>query len=149
MIHIDSYRFSFICGAFQSHPYLEFYVANVQMKSTYNYTSIECQFELTRDPFKHLTMTYVPTLFISVMSLMSLFIDDSHFDSNIMVSLTCMLVLYTLYQSIEGVMPETAYMKLLGRIRLKFYHAKVLHVNISISLILKSFTLIINYFMIL
>ena len=44
---------------------------------------------------------------------MSLFIHEKHFGNTIMISLTCMLVLYTLYQSIEGVMPVTTYMKLL------------------------------------
>ncbi len=40
-------------------------------------------------------------------------IDESHFESNIMVSLTGMLVMYTLYQSISLTLPPTAYFKLL------------------------------------
>ena len=47
------------------------------------------------------------------MCLITLFIDKSHFDATIMVSLTSMLVMYTLYQSIAGSMPKTAYLKLL------------------------------------
>ena len=43
----------------------------------------------------------------------TLFIDESHFESNIMVSLTGMLVMYTLYQSISLTLPPTAYFKLL------------------------------------
>jgi hypothetical protein len=42
-----------------------------------------------------------------------MFIDESHFESNIMVSLTGMLVMYTLYQSISLTLPPTAYFKLL------------------------------------
>jgi hypothetical protein len=42
-----------------------------------------------------------------------LLIDESHFESNIMVSLTGMLVMYTLYQSISLTLPPTAYFKLL------------------------------------
>ena len=45
------------------------------------------------------------------MSLITLFINEKHFDSTIMVSLTCMLVLYTLHQSIMAQMPATAYLK--------------------------------------
>ena len=91
----------------------EFHVGSVRMIESDNQSMIECQFELTRDSFKHVTMTYIPTLFLSFLSLMSLFIHERHFGNNIMISLTCMLVLYTLYQSIEGVMPRTTYMKLL------------------------------------
>ena len=78
-----------------------------------NGSQIACQFELRRDSFKHVTMTYIPTLFISILSLMSLFIHERHFGNTIMISLTCMLVLYTLYQSIDKAMPVTTYMKLL------------------------------------
>mgnify|MGYP002048537561 FL=1 len=91
----------------------EFHVGSVQMIYNDNGSRIACQFELSRDSFKHVTMTYIPTLFISILSLMSLFIHEKHFGNTIMISLTCMLVLYTLYQSIEGVMPVTTYMKLL------------------------------------
>ena len=45
------------------------------------------------------------------MSLITLFINEKHFDSTLMVALTCMLVLYTLYQSIMDHMPATAYLK--------------------------------------
>ena len=93
----------------------EFHVKEVQMIrwEANNGSQIACQFGLRRDSFKHVTMTYIPTLFISILSLMSLFIHERHFGNTIMISLTCMLVLYTLYQSIDKAMPVTTYMKLL------------------------------------
>ena len=43
----------------------------------------------------------------------TLFIDDSNFDTNVMVSLTTLLVMYTLFQSISDTLPKTAYLKLI------------------------------------
>ena len=47
------------------------------------------------------------------MSLMSLFVKENHFEATIMVSLTCMLVLYTLFQSIMAGMPVTQYINMI------------------------------------
>ena len=52
-------------------------------------------------------------LCILAMALLTLFIYESHFEATIMVALTAMLVLYTLFQSISTDMPTTAYLKLL------------------------------------
>ena len=48
------------------------------------------------------------------MSLMSLFVKENHFEATIMVSLTCMLVLYTLFQSIMAGMPVTQYINMMA-----------------------------------
>ena len=71
------------------------------------------QFQLQRDISHQIYMTYVPTLFILIMTLTLLFITEEHFGATTAVSMTCMLVLYTLYQSIAANMPITVYMKLL------------------------------------
>ena len=42
---------------------------------------------------------------------MTLFIDESHLELATGLSLTIMLVMYTLYQSISDSMPQTAYLK--------------------------------------
>ena len=47
------------------------------------------------------------------MAEMTLFIDVSHFEATIMVALTSMLVMYTLYQSIAANLPQTAYLKMI------------------------------------
>ncbi len=61
----------------------------------------------------HLANTYIPTTCLIIIVEMTLFIDDSHFDTNVMVSLTTLLVMYTLYQSISNALPQTGYLKLL------------------------------------
>ena len=76
-------------------------------------TGIMFQFHLDRDITHHIYMTYIPTLFILIMTLTSLFINEDHFQATTAVSMTCMLVLYMLYQSIVASMPITVYMKLL------------------------------------
>merc|ERR1712020_319018 len=43
----------------------------------------------------------------------TLFIDFSHFEVSIMISLTSMLVTYTLYQSVSALLPSTSYMKMI------------------------------------
>ena len=42
-----------------------------------------------------------------------MFIDEAHFRTTVMVALTAMLVMYTLYQSIARSLPQTAYLKLI------------------------------------
>ena len=43
----------------------------------------------------------------------TLFIDFSHFEATIMVALTSMLVMYTLYQGTSQYLPHTSYMKMI------------------------------------
>ena len=47
----------------------------------------------------HILNTYIPTLCLILIAGFTLFIDFSHFEVNIMIALTSMLVTYTLYQS--------------------------------------------------
>ena len=42
---------------------------------------------------------------------LTLFIDPTHFEANIMVALTSMLVMYTLFQSVSATLPQTSYLK--------------------------------------
>ena len=60
-----------------------------------------------------MTATYLPTFCILIMAMVTLYIDEVHFEATIMVALTAMLVMYTLFQSIAADMPSTAYLKLL------------------------------------
>ena len=61
----------------------------------------------------HLANTFFPTLCLIVIVEITLFIDDSNFDTNVMVALTTLLVMYTLFQSISNTLPQTAYLKLI------------------------------------
>ena len=76
-------------------------------------TKIHGMIILKRMPLYHIILTYLPTFCISTMAIITLYIDESHFEATIMVSLTAMLVMYTLFQSVSEDMPSTAYMKLL------------------------------------
>ena len=42
-----------------------------------------------------------------------MFISIDHFDNNVMIQITTMLVMYTLFQAISISLPQTAYVKLL------------------------------------
>jgi glycine receptor len=92
---------------------LQFTVSNFTISGSKNDSIIEVEFTLQRMVMFHLVNTYMPTVCIMVMVEITLFIDESHFESNIMVALTGMLVMYTLYQSISLTLPPTAYLKLL------------------------------------
>ena len=61
----------------------------------------------------HLLSTFLPTLSLLLVSLITMYIDESHFEATIMVSLTSMLVMYTLFQSHTDSLPQTAYIKMI------------------------------------
>ena len=92
---------------------LQFNVKNISMYSTNNNSRIEVEFELQRMYMYHLVNTYMPTVCLVAIAEITLFIDETHFESNIIVALTSMLVMYTLYQSVSVTLPQTAYLKLL------------------------------------
>ena len=74
---------------------------------------IEVRIVLQRILTNHITSTFLPTLCIIIIAGLTLFIDVRHFEATIMVALTSMLVMYTLYQSISETLPHTAYMKMI------------------------------------
>ena len=61
----------------------------------------------------HIVNIYLPTFSLIMIAGFTLFIDFSHFEVNIMIALTSMLVTYTLYQSISGYLPHTSYIKMI------------------------------------
>ena len=60
-----------------------------------------------------LFVTYLPTLCLIAVTELTLIIDPGRFEATIMVALTSKLVMYTLYQSVEASLPQTAYLKLI------------------------------------
>ena len=78
-----------------------------------NQELIEVRIVLQRILTNHITSTFLPTLCIIIIAGLTLFIDVRHFEATIMVALTSMLVMYTLYQSISETLPHTAYMKMI------------------------------------
>ena len=61
----------------------------------------------------HLAATYVPSALLIIITTITLFVDEKHYGATIMVHLTTMLVMFTLYQSVSDSMPKTAYLKLI------------------------------------
>merc|ERR1711963_670219 len=92
----------------------QFELKNVSLVEGEERQELVCHFTMKRNvAIYHIYSTFLPTFFILIMSLITLFINEDHFEATIMVSLTCMLVLYTLLQSIMNGMPITKYMNLM------------------------------------
>ena len=75
--------------------------------------SVDFMFHMQRRPGYHVVSIIFPTFVLMVMAELALFIDKSHFEATIMVALTIMLVLYTLYQSVSQGLPKTPYLTLI------------------------------------
>jgi len=75
--------------------------------------SIEIKLRLRRLFSYHITNTYIPTKCLMIIAQLTLFIDPGHFEANIMVALTAMLVMYTLFQSVSANLPQTSYLKMI------------------------------------
>ena len=91
----------------------QFWITDVELISVGNNSEINCKIHLKRIPWFHITTTYMPIICVIAIVLSILFIDQSHFEATIMVALTAMLVMHTLFQSISASMPSTAYLKFL------------------------------------
>ena len=91
---------------------LELDVTNVSIHSG-GPDHVFVEIKLRRRCLFHLATTYFPTLCLFVISEVLLFINEEHFEATIMVSLTAMLVMYTLHQSILSQLPKTSYMKMI------------------------------------
>ena len=91
---------------------LELDVKNVTIHSQ-GLDHVFVEIKLKRRCLFHLATTYFPTLCILVISEMLLFLEDEHFEVVTMVSLTAMLVMYTLHQGILSTLPKTSYMKMI------------------------------------
>ena len=68
---------------------------------------------LKRMVIYHMGSTYAPTVLLLLIAEITLFVDESHFEATTMVSLTTMLVMYTLIQSNSVSLPNTAYLKMI------------------------------------
>ena len=56
----------------------------------------------------HLAATFLPTILLMVITEITLFVDEKDFEVTAMIHLTTMLVMYTLYQGLQSIMPKTA-----------------------------------------
>ncbi len=62
--------------------------------------TVEILITLERKWAMYMATTFLPTICLILICELTLFIDISHFEATIMVALTSMLVMYTLYQSV-------------------------------------------------
>ena len=60
----------------------------------------------------HMFSTYLPTITIFTVSLLTLRVPIEHFEASIMVQLTSMLVMYTLFQATAGSLPKVSHHKI-------------------------------------
>ena len=91
----------------------QFAITEVKIEANQDNNLVQCKITLKRKPMYFIATTFMPTVCILFMALVTLFIDQSHFEATIMVALTAMLVMYTLFQSVAISLPTTAYLKLL------------------------------------
>ena len=91
---------------------LELDVRNVSIRSD-GLDHVFVEIKLKRRCLFHLATTYFPSLCLFIISEILLFMNEEHFEATIMVSLTAMLVMYTLHQSILTQLPKTSYMKMI------------------------------------
>ena len=91
---------------------LELDVRNVSIRSKGS-DHVFVEIKLKRRCLFHLATTYFPSLCLFIISEILLFMNEEHFEATIMVSLTAMLVMYTLHQSILSQLPKTSYMKMI------------------------------------
>ncbi len=81
--------------------------------SSHGEETIALEITIRRVFFFHLATTFGPTACLTIISELILFLDEDHFDTIIMIALTTMLVMYTLYQSVSASLPQTSYLKLI------------------------------------
>ena len=61
----------------------------------------------------HLFNTYVPTLCLMLICQATLYFKKEHFKTNVPVTITTMLVMYTLYMAVSNKLPPTSYIKMI------------------------------------
>ena len=92
------------------HSLVEFTVESIEMAlKSPEYLTIEIT--MKRMFQYHLAATFLPTILLVIVTEITLFVDEKHFEVTVMIHLTTMLVMYTLYQGLQSIMPKTAYLK--------------------------------------
>ena len=81
---------------------IQFEVMNCTIDKTEGGYGVVVGIKLRRMYTFHLANTFFPTICLIIIVEITLFIDDSNFDTNVMVALTTLLVMYTLFQSISN-----------------------------------------------
>ena len=91
----------------------QFYIMNYTMTALENSSVVSMEVKLKRIFSYHLTNTYMPTVTLLIIAEITLHFDETKTELAIGLSLTIMLVMYTMYQSISGSTIKTAYLKMI------------------------------------
>jgi hypothetical protein len=83
------------------------------MTALKNQSEIDVAIKLKRIFSYHLTNTFIPTCTLLIIAEITLFFDEDKTEVAIGLSLTIMLVMYTMYQSISDSLIKTAYLKMI------------------------------------
>jgi hypothetical protein len=89
----------------------QFTVLSQNFYQTYDGTTVEVAFGLRRIYVSHLANTYIPTLGLLVIAIVTLQFDETKLEFALGLTLTIMLVMFTMYQSISTTVTNTAYLK--------------------------------------
>ena len=78
-----------------------------------NASKLIVELVLQRIFFYHLTNTFIPTTSLLIIAEITLVFDDQKTEVAMGLSLTVLLVMYTMYQSISAALTKTAYLKII------------------------------------
>jgi hypothetical protein len=105
-----------VCGEHQFPNEVElsqFYVDSHKMEAEKNGSEIIFEVKLKRIYSYHLTNTFLPTSTLLLIAEVTLHFEESKMELAIGLSLTVLLVTYTMYQSISESLTKTAYLKMI------------------------------------
>ena len=83
------------------------------MTSVKGGSAVQVGFVFRRKIMYHVANTYLPTISLLVIVELTLYFDEEKLEMAVSLSLTTILVIYTMFQSILQTIPMTAYLKLI------------------------------------
>jgi hypothetical protein len=90
---------------------MQFDVVSHKFDQTMNNSQLQAHITFQRKLMYQMTNTYLPTISLLMIVILTMYIDESRLEIAVTLSLTVMLVMYTFYQSISLLIPQTAYLK--------------------------------------
>ena len=90
---------------------MQFDVVSHKFVQTMNNSQLQAHITFQRKLMYQMTNTYLPTISLLMIVILTMYIDESRLEIAVTLSLTVMLVMYTFYQSISLLIPPTAYLK--------------------------------------
>ena len=90
---------------------LQYSVINWEMEEVEG--GLEVMMTLQRRFNHHLATTFIPTFCLMIVCQSTLYFNAEHFKTTSGVSITTMLVMYTLYQAVSRQLPPTSYIKMI------------------------------------